>query len=192
MLLWNKSVENCHLSHQLQVSSRAQRSMDFLFLVQMLRDYSSSHYAKQTIWGFISPDIVFIWHTVEILTLTLSHEAFLWLLVYSSRANSVARSSVSVKRVFSENLIPVNAKCCGKVTIHQIYRPFFFSFFHSLDYSVSTFLFSFLLTRDPRGLKVSKIWLFSQPNHLVNVLCYNPHKRYFLVFWNFKNLKEIE
>ena len=33
MLLWNKFVENCHLSHQLQVSSRAPRSMDLLFLI---------------------------------------------------------------------------------------------------------------------------------------------------------------
>ncbi len=30
MLLWNKSVENCHLSHRLQVSSRQPRSMDLL------------------------------------------------------------------------------------------------------------------------------------------------------------------
>ncbi len=31
MLPWNKPAENCHLSHQLQVSSRAPRCMELLF-----------------------------------------------------------------------------------------------------------------------------------------------------------------
>ncbi len=44
ILLWNKSAENCHLSHQLQVSSRAPRSMDLLFLFSLSR-----HLRKETL-----------------------------------------------------------------------------------------------------------------------------------------------
>ncbi len=39
MLLRNKSIEICHLSHQLQVSSRAPRSMDLLFYFVNIRPY---------------------------------------------------------------------------------------------------------------------------------------------------------
>ncbi len=36
MLLSNRSAEHCHLSYQLQVSSRTPRSMDILFITKLL------------------------------------------------------------------------------------------------------------------------------------------------------------
>ena len=53
MLLLNKSVENWHLSHQLQVSSRGPRSMDFLFFILLCLHnnpflYTASNTKKKT------------------------------------------------------------------------------------------------------------------------------------------------
>ncbi len=70
----------------------------------------------------------------------LAH-SLLALLDSVSRANAVARASVrpssvvrpSVKRVVSETVKQINAKFCGKVSIHHISRPFF-PFLKILDF----------------------------------------------------------
>ncbi len=59
MLLRNKSVENCHLSHQLQVSRRAPRSMDlllnFFFVFVKIGPYGTKNFKWHFLWKY-APD----------------------------------------------------------------------------------------------------------------------------------------
>ncbi len=61
----------------------------------------------------------------------------------------------SVKAVFSEPVMQINAKFGEKVPFHHISSPFFFFVFQNFGFLILYDFFSFLLTWDHMGEKTS-------------------------------------
>ncbi len=85
---------------------------------------------------------------------------FLALLVFTQQSycRSAGFRRPSVNKGFSETATWIGTKFYGKLPIHNISRPFFILFFFS-NFSIFKFLpffFSFSLTWDPMGAKISK------------------------------------